>query len=140
MFQKKNAPSVSQIDSLIGKGTRIEGNVRFSGGLRVDGEICGEVVADSAPATLSLSESGVIKGRVNASHLILNGTVHGPVQAGVFLDMQPKARVFGDVEYALIEMQQGATIEGRMLLLAKEGEKAGYNDTPPAIPKEKSGA
>jgi cytoskeletal protein CcmA (bactofilin family) len=138
MFRKKTPP-VSQIDSLIGKGTRIEGNVHFSGGLRVDGEICGEVLADLAQATLSLSESGLIKGRVDAAHLIINGTIHGPVRAGAFLDMQPKARVVGDVEYAMIEMQQGATIEGRMLLIPREEEKSRYNGADSAASEETSG-
>jgi cytoskeletal protein CcmA (bactofilin family) len=117
MFSKKNATTVArQIDSLIGKGTRIEGDVYFTGGLRVDGEIRGQVIAESSPATLMLSEHGRITGQVNVSHLIVNGSVNGPVRASEFLEMQPSARISGDVEYAMIEIQQGAVIEGRMLL------------------------
>jgi cytoskeletal protein CcmA (bactofilin family) len=120
MFSKKNTTaSSSQIDSLIGKETRIEGDVYFTGGLRIDGEIRGQVIAESSPATLMLSEHGRITGQVNVSHLIVNGNITGPVRASEFLEMQPSARITGDVEYAMIEIQQGAVIEGRMLLTTK---------------------
>ncbi|MDR3323723.1 MAG: polymer-forming cytoskeletal protein [Zoogloeaceae bacterium] len=128
MFSKKHTPPTTcKTDSLIGKGTRIEGNVYFSGGLRVDGEICGQVIAESTPATLMLSEHGHIHGQVNVSHLIVNGHINGPVRAAEFLEMQPKARITGDVEYAMIEIQQGAVIEGKMLLTANAA--ASHDDT-----------
>jgi cytoskeletal protein CcmA (bactofilin family) len=112
--RKKTKGAATQIDSLIGKGTKIEGNIIFSGGLRVDGEICGKVIAES-PSTLVLSEHGVINGHVNVTYLIANGRINGPVRATEFLELQPKARVAGDVEYGMIEIQQGAIIEGRLL-------------------------
>lgn len=116
MFDKKSTKgAATQIDSLIGKGAKIEGNIYFSGGLRVDGEICGKVIAESAPSTLVLSEHGVINGHVDVTYLIANGSINGPVRAVEFLELQPKARVSGDVEYGMIEIQQGAVIEGRLL-------------------------
>lgn len=122
MFAKKNNSSaVNQIDSLIGKGTRIEGNVHFSGGLRVDGEIVGRVMAEPGlPSTLVLSEHARIDGEVSVAHLVVNGAINGPVFASEFLEMQPKARIAGDVSYAMIEIQQGAVVEGRLLLTGKE--------------------
>ncbi|MCX8146587.1 MAG: polymer-forming cytoskeletal protein [Azovibrio sp.] len=119
MFAKKNkgAATAGQIDSLIGRGTRIEGHVVFSGGLRVDGEIVGRVLAEpGAPSTLVLSEHGRIEGEVRVGHLIVNGCIDGPVTVSEFLEMQPKARINGDVSYAMIEIQQGAVVEGRLLL------------------------
>jgi cytoskeletal protein CcmA (bactofilin family) len=118
MFSKKTTTgAAAQIDSLIGKGTRIEGNIFFSGGLRVDGEICGKVIAETAPSTLVLSEHGVVNGHVDVTYLISNGSVNGPVRATEFLELQPKARIAGDVEYGAIEIQQGAVIEGHLLRL-----------------------
>ncbi|MDR1890526.1 MAG: polymer-forming cytoskeletal protein [Zoogloeaceae bacterium] len=125
MFAKKNPKgAATQIDSLIGKGTKIEGNIFFSGGLRVDGEICGKVIAESAPSTLMLSEHGVINGHVDVTYLIANGSISGPVRAAEFLELQPKARVTGDVEYGMIEIQQGAVIEGRLLNQKVDGSNA----------------
>jgi cytoskeletal protein CcmA (bactofilin family) len=116
MFGTKPAKGASnQIASLIGKGTKVEGNIIFSGCLRVDGEISGKVIAESTPSTLILSEHGVINGHVDVTYLNANGSINGPVRVTEFLELQPKARVSGDVEYGTIEIQQGAVIEGRLL-------------------------
>jgi cytoskeletal protein CcmA (bactofilin family) len=140
MFAKKNTPATaSQIDSLIGRGTRIEGDIHFTGGLRVDGEIYGKIVAESVPATLVLSEHGTITGQVDASHLIVNGSITGPVRVSTFLEMHSKARITGDVEYAMIEIQQGAVIEGRMLLVTKDTENDGGSSLAPSAHREKPG-
>jgi cytoskeletal protein CcmA (bactofilin family) len=123
MFAKKSTKGVAtQIDSLIGKGTKIEGDVHFSGGLRVDGEICGKVIAESVPSTLMLSEHGSINGHINVAYLIANGSINGPVRVTEFLELQPKAKVIGDVEYGMIEIQQGAIIEGRLLNQKMDGK------------------
>lgn len=125
MFGKKiESKRQGQIDSLIGVGTQIEGNIRFSGGLRVDGEIKGNIgAADGASsATLVLSEQARIEGSVSVAHLILNGTIVGAVTVTDSLEMQSKARIVGDVDYALIEMHQGAVIEGRLVHRGKSVE------------------
>lgn len=118
MFGKRseNKPN-GRIDSLIGAGTRVEGSIHFTGGLRVDGEVTGSILAaDGASSSmLVLSEQARIEGAVNVAHLVTNGTVVGPVVVTDSLEMQSKARIIGDVEYSLIEMQQGAVIEGRLL-------------------------
>lgn len=118
--QKKNGTGAGQI-SLIGKGTRIEGNISFSESLRVDGEIVGRVEGDaSGRCTLVLSEHGRIEGEVSVAHLVVNGTISGPVRVTEFLEMQPKARITGDVQYAMIEIQQGAVVEGHLVRMGRE--------------------
>ncbi|MBS1190690.1 MAG: hypothetical protein H6R10_2482 [Rhodocyclaceae bacterium] len=118
MFGKRseNKPQ-GRIDSLIGAGTQIEGNIRFAGGLRVDGEVKGNIEAaeSAASSTLVLSEQARIEGSVNVAHVVVNGTIVGPVTASESLEIQAKARIVGDVEYTLIEMHQGAVIEGRLV-------------------------
>lgn len=118
MFGKKdeNKPH-SRIDSLIGAGTRVEGCIRFAGGLRVDGEVVGgvEAVEGAFASTLVLSEHARVEGPVRVAHLVSNGTVVGAVTVSESLEMQSKARIIGDVEYAMVEMHQGAVIEGRLL-------------------------
>lgn len=119
MFGKKSDAHkpLGKIDSLIGSGTRIEGSVYFSGGLRIDGEVKGSVqAADGASlSTLVLSEHARVEGAVSVAHLITNGVVVGPVVVTDSLEMQSRARIVGDVEYASIEMHQGAVIEGRLV-------------------------
>ena len=116
MFSKGTNKPQSRIDSLVGAGTKVEGNVSFAGGLRVDGEIRGNVTAiGDQPSTLVISEHARIEGEITVSHLVINGTVIGPLHSSGFLELQPKARVTGDVEYNSVEMHLGAIVQGRLI-------------------------
>ena len=117
MFGKKRSSSPkNSIDSLIGAGTIIEGNVVFSGGLRVDGDVRGNISCQNGQeGTLVVSEKASVEGAISVGHVVINGTVIGPVSAGESLELLPAARVTGDVEYHQIEMQQGAVIQGRLV-------------------------
>ncbi len=120
MFGKGKAAG-GAIESLIGVGTVIEGDLRFKGGLRIDGQVKGSVRAEEgAPSTLVLSETACVDGPVRATHLVVNGTIRGPVHADEMLELQPKARVVGDVSYRALEMQPGAVIEGVLSHLESE--------------------
>lgn len=116
MFSKKASKPQNRIDSLIGAGTTIEGDVTFTGGLRIDGQIKGNVhaVGDES-STLVVSEHARIEGEVSVTHVVINGTVIGPVRSGEFLELQPRARVTGDVEYNTVEMHLGAVVQGRLV-------------------------
>ena len=115
MFRRESKPQ-NRIDSLIGATTRIEGNVFFSGGLRVDGAVRGNVAGlPDQPATLVVSEQAHIDGEVQAAHVVVNGTINGPVDARETLELQAGSRVKGDIHYKSIEIQQGAVIEGRLV-------------------------
>lgn len=112
MFGKKSQPPIK---SLIAQGTRIEGSMKFDEGLRVDGEVFGDVHASGEGASLLvISEAAVVQGEIQADHVIINGTVRGPVHARELLELQPKARIEGDVSYVALEMHQGATISGQL--------------------------
>jgi cytoskeletal protein CcmA (bactofilin family) len=113
MFGKKPTPQ-KRIDALIGAGTAVRGDIVFEGGLRIDGQVVGNVTAaEGKPATLVVSEQARIEGRVEVSHVVINGQVHGPVHAE-YLELQPKARITGDVAYKSIEMHVGAVVQGRL--------------------------
>lgn len=116
MFSKKHSKPQNRIDSLIGEGTSIEGNLNFSGGMRIDGEINGNVIAaPGKPSTLVLSEHARVNGEVSVTHLVVNGTISGPVTASEYLELQGKAKVSGDVHYKTLEIQLGAIVEGRLI-------------------------
>ena len=118
MFGRKKL-NPGTIDCLIGAGTAIQGDVRFRGGLRIDGEVRGNVIAeDGAPSMLVLSEKARVEGQVRAAHLVINGTIIGPVQADELLELQPNAQVSGEVRYRAIEMHHGAVLEGALRHLA----------------------
>ena len=120
MFRKESKPQ-NRIDSLIGATARIEGNVFFSGGLRVDGAVRGNVAAlPDQPGTLVVSEHARIDGEVQAAHVVVNGAINGSVDSRETLELQANSRVKGDIHYKSIEIQQGAVIEGRLVHHAAE--------------------
>ena len=111
------------IDTLLGQEAVFKGDLEFSGGLRIDGRLEGNVTArDGGSSTLVLSELGEIFGDVTVPHVIINGTVHGNVTAAGRVELQAKARVLGDVRYRAIEIALGATVNGNLLC---EAEQAG---------------
>ena len=105
------------VDTLIGRQTEVLGDVRFSGGLHVDGKIKGSVTTLGADknAHLSVSESGAIEGDVRVPTMMLNGTVIGDVRATEKLSLAAKARVTGNVHYKVLQMEPGAMINGQLL-------------------------
>ena len=116
MFKKGKSPPQKRIDSLIGAGTTVHGDVSFSGGLRIDGAVYGKVeTTDNQPGTLVVSEHARIEGEARVSHMVINGSVSGPVTANDYLELQAKARVNGDVVYRTLEMHVGAVVQGKLI-------------------------
>lgn len=112
MFGKRKQPPIR---TLIGEGTVIHGELRFVEGLRIDGEVHGDVVAvGDERNVLVISEQARITGKVRAGHVIVNGMIMGPLVSDELLELQPKARVVGDVRYECLEMHQGAAIDGEL--------------------------
>jgi cytoskeletal protein CcmA (bactofilin family) len=105
----------SEIDSLVGISARIEGDLCFTGGLRIDGEVHGNVVAaDGADSMLIVSEHARIEGEVRCASLVVNGYIAGSVYSSELLELQPKGRIHGDVHYRLLEMHGGALVTGKL--------------------------
>lgn len=114
MFKRK--PNKASIETLIGPRTRIQGDVVFDGGLHVDGRIDGNVTSDPAGgAVLSVSERGYIEGSVSAPTVLLNGVVHGNIDASGRVELGAKARVHGNVNYSILETAVGAQINGKLI-------------------------
>jgi cytoskeletal protein CcmA (bactofilin family) len=122
MLLRKKRIRSPRISTVIGQGTAIEGNIRFSGGLHVDGVIKGNVISDveDDKATLTLSEHGTIEGNVQVANVMLNGKVIGDVVATNQVELAPKARIVGTVTYALLEMSMGAEVNGKLIHAEEE--------------------
>ena len=114
-FGKKNNRRNSQIDSLIGSGTELQGDVHFRDGLHIDGVVRGNVIAEGENSMLTMSEKGRIEGEVRAHSVVLNGEVVGDVHATQHIELAPQARVTGNVYYNLIEMAMGAEVNGNLV-------------------------
>jgi cytoskeletal protein CcmA (bactofilin family) len=118
MWRKKKARRLrtAKIDTLIGQRTEVHGDVRFLGGLHVDGTIKGNVLSDQDESSLlTLSDSGSIEGEVRVPHVVINGNVIGDVHASRHLELKAMARVTGNVYYRLLEMANGAEVNGNLI-------------------------
>lgn len=135
-----------EIGSLIGAGTTVTGDIAFSGGLRIDGVVKGAVrcTPGERGGMLVISEQGAVEGEVRATHLVVAGRISGPVHATELLELQPKARVNGDVHYRALEMHHGAVVEGKLAHQGAPDTKAAGKPitvvSPPPMPAEPKGA
>jgi cytoskeletal protein CcmA (bactofilin family) len=128
VFRKGNKQKNTKIDSLVGRHTEVHGDVKYSGGLHIDGRVKGNVIAQGdGKSILSISEEGVIEGDVHVANIILNGQVIGNVYASERVELAPNARVTGNVYYNLIEMAMGSEVNGN---LVHQAASAAIKDTP----------
>ncbi len=119
---KKSAEKpCNTIDTLIGEQTQITGNLVFSGGLRIDGKVHGDITAQGEGSTLILSERGEVVGSIRVPHLIINGTIKGNVYSSECVELQAKAEITGDMTYKSLEMALGATVNGGLIHEAEKG-------------------
>lgn len=116
MWGNGKKPRAARVSTLIGQHTEVKGDVSFNGGLHVDGVIAGNVAApEDEAAMLTVSEQGRIEGEVRVPTMTLNGTVKGDIYATERIELAPRARVYGNVYYNLIEMAMGAEVNGSLV-------------------------
>jgi cytoskeletal protein CcmA (bactofilin family) len=116
MFGQKKQPPTAKIETLIGHGTRIEGNLIVTGGVHLEGLVKGNVTTGpDGSAVLSIGPQGVVEGIVEVPRVIVHGEVRGDIRARDKVELGAGARVSGNVSYGLIEMAAGAVIEGRLV-------------------------
>ena len=114
--KKQRKKMLRRLDTLIGQHSQLEGNITFDGGLRVDGNIVGNVIAsDDADAVLTLSETGKIEGDVRVPNMIVNGTILGNLYSTGHLEIDENTQITGNVYYALLQMEEGAQINGNLI-------------------------
>jgi cytoskeletal protein CcmA (bactofilin family) len=118
------------LDSLIGSSVVIRGNVEFEGGLRIDGHVYGEVRGRADQKTLLvLSETAVVTGGIQATHLVINGTVEANLVSGELVELQAHARIKANVAYRALEMQSGAVVEGQLSVVQEGKDQVESNST-----------
>ncbi len=105
-----------RVEAFLGSNVKVRGDVSFSGGLRVDGHVTGDVVVSGVDAgTLTIGDGGYVEGNVRVSHLVVYGRINGNVHATGLVDVRSNALILGDVHYGSVEMAAGAVIRGRMI-------------------------
>lgn len=119
LFARKT--KTNQVDALIGSSTKVDGGVKFTGGLRVEGQINGDVVGvkvESADSVLTLMRNAMITGSVNVNRAVIDSVVDGPLVICEHLELLPGACV-KDVTYRVLKVHEGAIIDGKMTPIAE---------------------
>jgi cytoskeletal protein CcmA (bactofilin family) len=112
---KKSTVQPGQVDTLIGKGSVVRGDLQFSGGLYIEGRVIGKVIAlEGEAAVVTIAESGIVEGELRAPSVVIDGTLAGDAH-GEQVVLQKHARVQGNVHYQVIEMAAGAALTGRLV-------------------------
>jgi cytoskeletal protein CcmA (bactofilin family) len=121
MFKRQDSNELV-IETLVSSRTRIEGDVRFAGGLQLEGQVTGSVRAQEGQASrLVLGKQALIEGSVAAEIVEVHGTVRGDIVASGRVILGSTARVEGGLQYGNIEMAAGARIEGKLVKLGAAG-------------------
>lgn len=142
MFRRKSDQfiEITKLSSLIDRGVEIVGDVIVSDGLRIDGRVRGDVRSKSeARALLVLSEHGSIEGSVQVYDAVINGTITGDVEVEHFIELQPNARVVGNIRYSKLRMECGASVEGRLECRTEQPAEAGGADNVVNLPRAQGG-
>lgn len=123
LARKPNDKPCNTIDTLIGVSTDMKGDITFSGGLRIDGKVKGNITSRGDDnSTLVLSENAVVTGDVNVPHMVVNGKIKGNVRSTERLELQAKAEISGDVTYKVLEIAAGARVNGNLTRTSEKGE------------------
>ena len=116
MLGMKKGKKAARMDTLIGHRSEVIGDIKFSGGLHVEGTVKGNIISeDNDTSLLQLSESGTIEGELKVPFIKINGLVVGDVHGNEHVELAPKARIIGNVYYALIEIAVGAEVNGKLV-------------------------
>lgn len=116
MWGKKNAMAFSNNHTLISRGTKVVGDLHFSGDLQIEGKVCGNILAESGnDAKLVVAEKGLVEGEIRVPMVVINGRVNGNVYSTKHVELASKAMVEGNVHYQLIEMVKGSQVNGSLV-------------------------
>lgn len=97
--------------SYVARNTEVLGDIKFVGGLHVEGKVTGNIVSEDG----CLHVHGEVIGEIHVPHIVINGVIRGNIYAGEHIELAGKAMVNGNVYYKSMEMMLGAQVNGSLL-------------------------
>ena len=107
-----------KLETMIGIGTEVEGDIHSPEGLRVDGKVKGSLHAES----IVIGPQGMILGDVVANTVTVSGKVKGNVSAATILELLPQAQILGDIRASKLIVSDGAKFEGHCQMTQNDGQ------------------
>lgn len=107
--------SIESFESIVGQSLVIEGDLKISHGIRIDGILNGNIYQeDGKSATVAVAESGIISGNIFAQHVIISGKVKGDIYSLDRVELLKNAHIEGNITYGSIGIEAGANILGNL--------------------------
>lgn len=113
---KLSAFGSDKVETLIGPRVVIHGDIRFAGGLFIEGKVIGKVLADDgADSLITLAKDGCIEGEIKAPQVLISGRLIGDLYCSERVELTETAHIQGNIHYKLIEITAGATVSGQLI-------------------------
>ncbi len=108
----------STLNSMLGQGCKIKGDIELQGTIRIDGQFEGSI---SCPDTLIIGKSGVVKADVKVKNAVIGGKLVGNISASNKIELQTGSHVEGDIATARLVIDEGVFFEGNCKMGATTG-------------------
>lgn len=106
---EKNSKFEGKLHTIIGKGTKIQGEVTVDGSTRIDGIVSGKLISNDI---ITIGPDGEVKAEVKAKSIIVGGRVEGNLEATDKIELQAKAELHGDLVARSLLIEHGAVFHG----------------------------
>jgi len=120
MFNKEpdnQNPSAGGQTSIIAQGCTVEGKVKLTGTLRVDGVLKGEI---GTPESLVVGKTGAVYGNSKVKNAIIGGKIIGNITAENKIELQSGSHVEGDIKTKRLVINEGVFFEGQCSMGSKK--------------------
>ena len=126
---------MSDVNTLVGRGSHFEGKMTFEGTVRVDGSFAGEIVSDD---TLIIGESAEVRAELDVATVIIYGVVYGNIHATGSIQLKPGAHLVGNIVTPALVVEPGAAFDGscRMGAVDWVQDAAGPSEAAESAPAE----
>ena len=122
MLRKKNRSASSvTFNTLIGKDTIFDGNIKCEGAIRIDGVVNGNIKSND---DIFIGETANIKGNLYANSVYISGTVEGNIYSKSTIRFFSSGHMYGDVEAFSIITDEGAVFNGKCTTLASDDNQS----------------
>lgn len=124
----------SSLQATLGKGSRVEGKLRFDGSVRIDGQVDGEIEAQDS---VIVGETAVVTAQIKAGTIIVKGRINGDVIASKRVELQAPGKLVGNITTPSLVIHEGVLFEGHCSMGSGADSKVDRGDKKVAIfPKD----
>lgn len=119
--EQKIEESKGKVETILGEGTKIKGNIFTRGSMRIEGEVEGKIEAEG---DIFVGEKGIVDTEITARNVVVAGKINGNVLAKEKLEIMSSGRISGDIQTDTLKIEAGANFTGSSRPLKKEQEKS----------------